>query len=389
MYRPTYIKVDGNVIENNVRNIISNYSGYKYYFGVVKNNSYHHGIYSIKYLINAGINYLAVSSLEEAIAIREYNTEIPILCLEPIESEFIFDAINNNVTITIGSLDEAKSIEALKLTDTLKVHMKVDSGMNRLGFKDKNSFKDAFDLLSNLKKVDVEGVYTHLATSGISDKHYNDQVENFKMITSLVDLSLFKIVHVDRSLTLVVHDKLDFVNGTRLGICMYGFAQNIPKGGLLTNFKRRYLQNKYSIKNVHLTNNLNLKYALSMYSKVMEVRNVKKGEFVGYGANFVAKDDIVIATIPAGYADGVTMDFKYVYINNNRYDIVAECMDMIMVKVNNDIKVGDTVEIVGDNQNVKDLASRLNLVGHKFLSLFTNRVPIVYTYNGETREIKY
>ena len=188
MYRPTYIKVDGNVLENNVRNIISTYSSYKYFFGVVKNNCYHHGIYSIKYLINAGVNYLAVSSLEEAIAVREYNSDIPVLCLEPIYPDYIYDAINNNVTLTVGSLDEVKAIVDLKFSDTLKVHLKVDSGMNRLGFKDKNEFKEVYNLLTSIKNIEVEGVYTHLATSGIADRHYTDQITNFKDITSLFDL---------------------------------------------------------------------------------------------------------------------------------------------------------------------------------------------------------
>ena len=389
MYRPTYIEVNGNVLENNVKNIISNYNKYEYYFGVVKNNAYHHGIYSIKFLIEGGVNYLAVSSLEEAIAIRKYNTTIPILCLEPIVSDYIFDAINNNVTLTIGSLIEAEAISNLKLSDELKIHLKIDSGMNRFGFKTKSELDKAYKLLTSTKKVFIEGVYTHLATSGISDPNYNIQIDNFLKITKNINIKEIPIVHVDRSLTMVSHDKLDFVNGVRLGIVMYGYKQNIPEGNFITKLKRKYLQKKYNIENVHLTNNLDIDYALSFYSSVYEVRKVSAGEYTGYGALYKFNEDSYVATIPVGYADGVVLDYKYVYINNKPYEIVAECMDMIMVKVDSSVKPFDKVEIIGKNQNIKTVGARMHMGGHKFLTTFTNRVPIVYTYNGEKTEIKY
>ena len=389
MYRPTYIKVDGKIIENNVKNIISNYSDYKYYIAVVKNNAYHHGIYAAKYMISGGANYLAVSSLEEAIDLRKYFMDIPILILEPISSEYVYDAINNNITLTIGSIDEAYELSKLKLTDKVKVHLKVDSGMNRLGFKSSKDFDKAYGALSENKKIIIEGIYTHLATSGINDFYYEKQVNNFREITKNVDLKSIPIVHIFRSLTLVTHDKLDFVNGFRMGISMYGYKQNINPGNIITRLKRRHLWKCNGIKGVHLTNNLDVKYAFSMYSKVIEVREVLPDEFVGYGALYKVKEPTYIATIPAGYADGVLKDFKMVYIKNKPYNIVAECMDMIMVKVDKNVKVDDDVEIIGAHQTIKDVGSKMNLSGHKFLNLFSTRVPVVYYYDDERIEVKY
>lgn len=389
MYRPTYIKVDGNVLENNVKSIISKFNKYKYFIGVVKNNSYHHGIYSAKFLINGGVNYLAVSSLEEALSLRKYFREIPILILEPIMSDYVYDAITNNIAITIGSVDEAESINNMKLSDQVKVHLKIDSGMNRLGFKSKKEFDKAYKLLSSNKNIFIEGIYTHLATSGVNDICYHNQINNFKNITSNVDLKSIPIVHVDRSLTIATHDKLDFVNGFRMGIVMYGYQQMIPSGNIINKIRRNHLWKKNGFKDVHLGTNLDINFAFSMYSKVIEIRKIMPGEFVGYGAIYKSKNDSFIATIPAGYADGVLKDFKYVYINNKQYEIVAECMDMIMVNVDNTIKVNDIVEVVGKNQNLRDLTLRTKLSGHKFLNLFSNRVPIVYSYNGEEIEIKY
>lgn len=389
MYRPTYIKVDGNVLENNIKNIISNYDNYKYYFAVVKNNSYHHGIYAAKYMINGGANYLAVSSLEEAISLRKYFREIPILVLEPISCDYIDDAINNNITITISSLYGAESLSNIKLIDRIKVHFKIDSGMNRIGFKSSKDLDKAFKLLKDNKKILIEGIYTHLATSGVNDLHYRDQINNFLEITKTIDLKDIPIVHIDRSLTLVTHDKLDFVNGFRMGIAMYGYRQNLSSGNIITRFKRKHLWNSNNITGVHLTNNLDINYAFSLYSKVMEIRKVKPGEFVGYGALYKFKDDSFVATIPVGYADGVVKDFKYVYINGKQYEIIAECMDMIMIKVDNSVNVGDEVEIIGKNQSIKDVGERVGLSGYKFLNLFSTRLPIVYSYNDEEIEIKY
>ena len=186
MYRKTYVKIDGEKLKNNIEEIISKYDNYKYYFGVVKGNCYGHGDYSIRYLIDGGVNYLAVSSLEEAISIRKYDKKIPILCLEPISLEFIDVIFENNVTITVENIDYVK--ELINLKKNVKVHIKVDSGMNRLGFKDRKELEEVFKLLKEDKNIELEGIYTHLATTGIIDVYYDRQINNFKELTKNIDL---------------------------------------------------------------------------------------------------------------------------------------------------------------------------------------------------------
>ena len=345
---------------------------YQYFIGVVKNNCYHHGLYLVRIMKELGINYFAVSSLEEALDVRKYDCDTPILCLEPINPEYVYDAINNNITLTISSLEEAMEIVNIKLSDVLKVHLKVDSGMNRLGFKSKELFKSAYDLLVNHKNVIVEGVYTHFATDGCTDKYYNNQVSNFLEITSLINLKEIPVIHVDRSYTSLIHSKHNFANGFRIGLSMYGY---LPK-----------MNKKIDCRNVL---SLNLQPVLSMYSEIISLRNVAKGDFVGYNAKYKARRDSIIATIPCGYADGVYLDFRYVYINNKRYNIVAECMDMIMIEVDDSVRIGDKVEIFGQNQTAEELACRLKIIDHKFLNLFSSRVPIVYVDEKSSFEVKY
>ncbi len=137
MYRKTYAVIDSEKLKRNTKEIIKKYSKYNYYIAVVKNNAYHHGIKIVNDLIEAGINYLAVSSLEEALDIRKINNEIPILVLEPISPEFIDDCQMNAITLMIENLEELKKLNEKKLTYHQKVHLKIDSGMNRLGFKER------------------------------------------------------------------------------------------------------------------------------------------------------------------------------------------------------------------------------------------------------------
>lgn len=389
MYRKTFARIDGNILKNNIQEIKKKYNNYEYYIGVVKNNAYMHGIYAVNDLIAGGINYLATSSLEEAIDVRKYNLDIPILCLEPIEHEYIYDAINNNVTITVESLEYLEKLNELKFKDILKIHLKVDSGMNRLGLKTTKEFNKAVKMIAENKKFYLEGVYSHFATSGISDKYWDEQVSKFKEITKDVNLNTIPIVHFGRSLTLVNHSKISFCNGIRLGIIMFGFSQSMEKGNFIQELKRDLIIKKYNVSDTYRTNDLKLRTAFSLYSKVMSLRKINAGEFVGYNANFVAKEDTIIATIPVGYADGVTKKYGFVNIKNKRFKIVADTMDMIMVAVDKSVKINDKVEIFGDNIKIKEITANLGINAYHLFNQISNRVPRIHVTEGYEEEIKY
>ncbi len=393
MYRKTYALIDEDKLKNNIKEIKEKYNNYDYYIGVVKNNAYQHGVKVVNSLIEGGVNYLAVSSLEEAIDVRKYNRNIPVLCLEVIDLEFIFDCINNNVTITVESFEYLEKLNKIKLDFPVKIHLKLNTGMNRLGISETKEVDKCFELIKKNKNLVLEGIYTHFATSGISDKYYDDQMNTFMKLTKNIDLNEIPIVHLGRSLTLVNHDKLDFVNGIRLGIIMYGFAQSIKKDntlrGKLRNLKRKQLIKKYNISKTYLSNDLNLNTAFSLYSTVMSIKKVKNKEFVGYGAKFFAEKDIKVAVIPIGYADGVTINYKNVFIKNKKYPIIADSMDMLMVKIDNSVKVGDKVEIFGENITIKEVCQANNCNSYRLFNMISNRVPRVYKKGKEQVEIKY
>ena len=391
MQRQTYALIDGSQIEKNVKNIIKNYPDYRYYFGVVKNNAYHHGIKSVVDMERGGINYFAVSSLEEAIDVRKY-TKKPILCLEIIPTMFLDDVINNDITLTIDSLEYLEELLKCDIYDKVKVHLAVDSGMRRLGFQDNKELKEAYELIKNEKNIYLEGIYSHFASSGVMDPYYDKQVDSFLDITKNIPLKTIPIVHMSRSLSLVNHPKLSFCNGVRLGIVMYGFAQKRRPDNSLTGELRRikmnYYQKKYNIKDITLDNDLEVQPAMKLYTTVMSNRKVVAGDVVGYQLTKI-KEDGYIVTLPIGYADGVDISFKEVAIEDKTYPIVADCMDMIMVLTPCPFKVGTKVEIFGDVISISQVCQRTGVNAYHLFQKISSRVLKVHNSKGEKEEIRY
>ena len=156
MYRKTYIEINLDNISHNVKNVIKKFNDYKYYIAMVKANAYGHGLYVINEMIESGINYFAVSSLEEALTIRKFNKDIPILCTEIIDLDCIKDAIKNKITLTIHDIDYLKEI--IKHKEKVTVHIKIDTGMQRLGIDNKKEFNKAVELIKENKQIYKEGL---------------------------------------------------------------------------------------------------------------------------------------------------------------------------------------------------------------------------------------
>lgn len=393
MYRKTYAEINHQNLTHNIKEIKQHYPDYKYYIGVVKNNAYHHGIKCVNALKKGGINYFAVSSLEEALDLRKYNLDTPVLILEPIDLESIYDCINNNITITVESLDSMKSLNEMKLPYETKIHLKLDTGMNRLGFKNREELEKAFEMIKENNKIFLEGIYSHFATSGVNDTFWDSQLKTFQDLTKNIDLKSIPIVHLGRSLTLVNHDRIPFCNGIRLGIIMYGFAQSrkpdISLKGKLRALKLNHFKKRNNISKTNLENQLNLKTAFTLYSEVVSIRQVTKDEIVGYNALYKVKNDAFIATIPIGYADGIEKNFLHVVINQQKYPIIADSMDMIMVLVDNKIQKGMLVEIFGKDIAISEVTRKIGKNAYHLFNQIQNRVPRIHMTEDEKEETYY
>ncbi len=341
MYRKTFVEVNLENIKKNVSKVVDDYD-YDYYFGVVKANCYNHGLEAVESIIAGGCNYLAVSSLDEAVALRNLHKEIPILCLEPISVEFLNVCYDNDITITVTSLEYLKMVNF-----DLKMHLKIDTGMNRLGVKSKEELIMIRNYCDN-NSIVFEGVFSHIYEASDVTKTLA-QFELFEKMIGIFDN--IKIIHLAQSDTILKYDKLKCVNGCRLGLIMYGLVGN----DFFDTFK--------------------------LSSEVIEIKKVFKGETIGYNGNYICENDCLIGVIPIGYADGIIRKNtgRYVYINNKKFFIVGNiCMDLMMIKIDDSIKVGDEVLIIRDNNHINYIAQFLETISYEVLTSITSRVDIRY-----------
>ena len=397
MYRKTYVEINIDNLKNNVKNIINYYNNYKYYFGVVKGNCYGHGTtYVINELIESGVNYLAVSSLEEALEVRKINKKIPILCLEPIRLEYIDICIKNNITITVHDYNYAKELIDKKINKMLKIHLKIDSGMNRLGFKEKEELNEIYNEFKNKENIEVEGIFTHFATLGINDKEWDNQLENFKEITKKINLDEIPIIHLAKSAAFINHPKIDFCNGIRMGISMYGY-DSTPKysnkgiKNKLRAIKRYINKKKNNISETTTKLPIELKPAFKMYTEIIQTKKIKKGEFVGYGALYRAEKDEMIAILAVGYDDGIFRKSKgrNVSINNKKYQLIGDVgMGMCSAKVDENVKMYDKVTLIGEDISIKDVAKHNGTTIYECLCNIGKQIPRVYIKDSEVIAIE-
>lgn len=390
MYRKTFIEINLDNIIKNVKTIIKKYPDYKYYIGMVKSNAYGHGMYVINEMVNNGINYLAVSNLEEALDIRRFNKDIPVLCVEPIELDSIDVAIKNNVTITIHDIDYFKKLNN-QIKKKIKVHIKIDTGMNRLGIKDKDEFNEIVKLIKENDNIYLEGLFTHFATPGVNDKFYDNQISRFKYITSDIDLSKIDIIHLSSSFIMLAHPKIEIANGVRCGTILFGYdiapkkLNNSPKN-ILRKIRNSYLIKKYNISKTYENVDIDLKPAFKVITNVIQIKKIKKHEKVGYGILYEAQKDEIIATLPIGYDDGIGINHenRHVLINNKKYKAVGEIsMCMMSVLVDESVKVGDSVTVMGDSITL-GMMSRLNNTSiHNTLVNIGKVLPRIYKKDGK------
>lgn len=350
--RNTYAVINVKNIRENIKKIINCYNNYSYYIGIVKADNYGHGgIESVEAVIDGGCNYLAVATLDEALKIRENIKNIPILCLGPVPCEHISLCIKNNITITINSLEYLKELEKYNI-EKIHVHIKINTGMNRLGISNIEELQDVINIL-NKKNALIEGIYTHLYDAD-NKEIYEKQLSKFKEIINSIDISNIKIIHMAASDGIVNYTKPDFINGCRIGIMMYGFTKN---------------------------KSLNLQSTFSLYSEVIQINTLNKGDTLGYNGIYEAKQREKIAVVPIGYADGIIRKNtgRYVYINDRRYKIVGNiCMDMLFIQIDDSVHLHDKVVMLKNISHIEEVAKYLETIPYEVMCTIGKRVQRKY-----------
>ena len=345
MIRETYELINLKKLENNVKTIVNSSNDYKYHIAVVKADCYGLGIKCVKSILKGGANYLAVSSLDEALKVRKITNE-RILVLEPINIKYIDKASQNNITLTISSLEYLKKVKDKKFT----CHIKINTGMNRLGISTCYELNKVYNIIMN-SNIKLEGIYTHLYKAD-DENITNEQFKVFEYITKDIDLSKIEIVHIPNSKYITNYKKKEYVNGCRMGIIMYGFDDK-----------------------------LNLDSVFSLRSKIIEIKHIKSGETVGYDGKYIASKDEIIGIVPIGYRDGIIRHNtgRYIYINDKKYEIIGNiCMDMLFVLIDNTVNINDTVYIIKDNNHINEIAKYLDTINYEIMCSISDRVDRKY-----------
>ena len=352
MYRNTYVNIYLSNIKNNVKKVIEKHKEYNNYIGVVKADSYGHCDNKVvKAIIDGGCNYLAVATLDEALEIRNEFKDIPILCLGLINEEYIDVCLENDVAITVDDYQYVKNISNKKI----KVHIKINTGMNRLGVKTKEEFNKIYNEIINSSLI-LEGIYTHMYNP--DDKLITKkQEETFEHIVSDINLNDIKMIHLGASQYTLNYPKKKYVNTCRLGIIIYGLVEN----------------------------DLNLKSTFSLESEVIKI-NTLDNESVGYDGKYKATNKELIAVVPIGYADGIIRKNtgRTVFINNKEYPIVGNiCMDMMFVKIDESVSVHDKVIVLKDIDHIIEVSNYLETIPYEIICSISKRVPRIYLEENE------
>ncbi len=368
-YRDTWVEISLDAIKGNVEAFRKHINKKSKLLAVVKADGYGHGAVEVgKVALEAGAEGLGVALLDEALELREAGIEAPILVLGYTKPEAVKLAIENHITLTVYGEDVLQAIaKACHESDkTAKVHIKVDTGMTRIGIQTKEKVLDLVKSLTD-ERVEVEGIYTHFADADNTDETYTrQQFKRFLEITSYLEENGYQIPikHCCNSAATISYPEMH-LNMCRVGISIYGLYPG-----------------------EHMKKVISLTQAMTFQTKPTLIKEVKTGQPVSYGCTYFPEKDSIVATLPVGYADGLSRQLSNkgeMTIKGDRAPIVGRvCMDQTMIDVTHlgQVNESDVVTIFGDESkgyiSLDEVAERLDTIHYEVVCLIGKRVPRVY-----------
>lgn len=371
--RPTYALINLTNLKKNFLNIRKKVKPAKL-MAVVKADAYGHGVKEIVFALNSlgekKPDYYAVAFIDEAIELRSLGINEPILVFEPVleqdaESIYRFNLIPT--VFTKKHLDSLIKFQPLYFQNKLKIHIKVDTGMNRLGI----NYDEAFNFLKYVNKKNefiIDGIYTHFATSDEKDKSFaNLQLKRFlNLLNQLKAAKInYGLAHAANS-GAILDMPIAYLDMVRPGVSLYG---NYPS--------------------LETTESIKLFPVMSLVSHAASIKTIQKGDSVSYGRKFTARKRTKIISVPIGYADGFnrlfTNNFKAIIKGKFYNQVGTVTMDRIMFDIQNDnIKIGDEVILLGKKNNLEitawDWSKKLNTIPYEITCNISKRVRRVYTF---------
>lgn len=374
-YRDTWVEVDLDCISENIASVKKLLPKDVDMIAVVKANAYGHGDIQVsKAALEAGASYLAVAFMDEAIALRNKGIEAPILVLGASRATDVRIAASHHITLTVFQKEWIQEAKAhLTENDSLSVHLKLDTGMGRIGIRSKEELKWMEQTLREDKRFCFEGIFTHFSTADEVDvTYFQKQLDIFQDMLSILS-ERPRYVHCSNSATALRFPHAYF-NAVRLGIVLYGLTPS------------REIEPEIPFP---------LKEAFTLRSRLVHVKKLQKKEKVSYGATYETSDEEWIGTIPIGYADGWIrkLQGQEVIINGERVPIVGRiCMDQCMVRLSSYVPTGTMVTLIGYGSNevisVNEIAQKLDTINYEIPCMIASRVPRLYKKGGKMVEIK-
>lgn len=379
-----YAEINLDAIAHNTRTFVNRVSSHVIVMPAVKAEAYGHGAVKVSQTaLENGAKALGVARLEEGITLRKAGISAPILVFGYVDPNSAYDVIDHDLTVTVSQKEVARSFSenALKYGKKITVHVKVDSGMGRIGMLTgighprchgdfKNAANEVLDMAS-FPGIFLEGIYTHFANSDCRDKgDAREQLAIFNDFIRILDHHGFRfpLRHAANSAAALELPE-SHLDAIRPGISFYGLRPSsqvdFEKTGLIP--------------------------AMQLKAKIVSVKHVCKGFRVSYGSTCILDRETVIAVVPVGYADGFSRHFSSngeMLVHGERAPIVGRvCMDLTMIDVGHipDVAIGDDVVIFGRQQgatlSVGHLAARLKTINYEIVSNLNPRVKRIYTKN--------
>lgn len=368
-HRPTWAEVDLTAIGYNYKQVRRLVGKNTSIMVVVKANAYGHGTVEVSAVLERlGVDYLGVATTDEAMRLRDHGIKTPILILGSVLSGEVKAAVEKDVTLTLCSDDLLDAIR--KETEggsKVKVHVKVDTGMGRIGVWHEDALEFVKKVLAE-KNVILEGIYTHFSTIGRDDFFTNYQIEAFEKLLSTLEKNWIKIPlkHAANSIA-TIDFKRSHLNLVRPGLIIYGMypKHTFPKL-------------------------VKLKPALALKTKVVFIKDTPPGRSISYGRTFVTQKHTRIATLPIGYADGYARNLSNraeVLVKGCRAPVIGKVtMDQTMIDIGHikGVKIGDEVVLIGkqgrEEIRLEKLARLAGTIAYETVCSISNRVPRVYKY---------
>lgn len=370
-----YIYLDH--IEHNLKEMRKRLGSHTGIMAVLKADAYGHGaVETSEILVDNGIKHFAVANLIEALELRRRHEDISILVFGRVSGNNVITALENNITLTVFDVQYAEELlkAAEKTGRMAKVHIKLETGLNRLGLLPNDNTVDIIRRMKAASGIYIEGIYSHFAL--LDEENDKRQFVVFTDFVRRLEENNIRIPlkHMGDSIAAVDYSwcRLDMV---RLGSVLYG----------MKSYRKSF-------------ESLELKNAMKLVSTVSQVKTIRMGEAVGYDRSFVAEKDTKIATMAFGYADGYPRCLSnkgYISVKGVRAPIVGKiCMDQCMADVSDieDIKAGDEVVVFYDGSggtvSINETAVLSDTNKNELLARIHKRVPRIYVYKGEICKIK-